>query len=175
MWKIAAIIVLGLITGVLLFAATRPDTFRVQRSATINATPEKLFAYINDLHQWSAWSPYEALDPQMKRTFSGAAVGPGSAFDWEGNSKAGAGRMEITESSAPHRVAIRLDLAKPFEAHNQVEFTLIGKGGQTDVTWAMTGPNPYFGKIMEVFGMMDRLLGKEFETGLANLKAVAER
>jgi uncharacterized protein YndB with AHSA1/START domain len=175
MWKFVAVGLLCVVVAVLVLAAFRSDTFRVQRTATIAATPERLFSYLNDLHQWSAWSPYDALDPQMKRTFSGAAQGPGAVFEWQGNSKAGTGRMEITESSAPHRVVIKLDMAKPFEAHNIVEFTLVPRGEQTDVTWAMSGPNPYFGKVMGLFGIMDRLLGKEFETGLANLGAVAAR
>jgi len=175
MWKIAAIVVPCLVIAVLLLAATQSDTFRVQRRATIRATPEKVFLYLNDLHQWSAWSPYDALDPQMKRAFSGAAAGRGAVLDWDGNSKAGTGRLEIIESSPPHRVAMRVDMAKPFAAHNTVEFTLVANGEQTDVTWAMSGPNPYFGKVMHLFGIMDRLLGKEFETGLANLKTIAER
>ena len=110
----------------------------------------------------------------MKRTYSGAAHGTGSVYEWEGNSKAGKGRMEITDSLPPSQVVIKLDFLKPFEAHNIVRFTLQPTGASTDVTWAMQGPSPYLAKIMHVFINMDRMVGRDFETGLANLKAVAE-
>jgi hypothetical protein len=173
MWKFIAIVLIG-VAIVLLIAATQSSTFRVQRTAIIRARPEKVFSYINDLHQWRAWSPYDAHDPQMKRVFSGANDGPGAVLEWAGNRKAGTGRLEITGSSSPNRVAMKLDLTQPLEAHNRLEFTLVPRGAFTEVTWAMTGPNPFFGKIMQVFGIMDRILGKEFDTGLAHLKAVAE-
>lgn len=175
MFKKIAIVVVVLIAAVLAFAATKPDTFRVERSTSIKAPPEKIFALINDFHNWGAWSPWEKMDPAMKRTHSGAASGKGEVYEWEGNSKVGAGRMEITESSPPSKVIIKLDFIKPFEGHNIAEFVLEPKGDTTNVTWAMHGPAPYISKLMTVFVSMDSMVGKDFETGLANMKAVAEK
>ena len=175
MFKIIAIVVVVLVVALLVFAATKPDTFRVQRSASIKASPEKIFALINDLHSWSAWSPWEKKDPAMKRTYSGAANGRGAVYEWEGNREVGKGRMEIAESSPPSKVTIKLDFIKPFEAHNIALFTLEPKGDSTNVTWAMHGPTPYIAKVIHVFFDMDSMVGKDFETGLANLKAIAEK
>jgi uncharacterized protein YndB with AHSA1/START domain len=141
----------------------------------INAPPEKIFALINDLHRWGSWSPYEKKDPTMKRTHSGAANGKGAVYEWEGNRDIGTGRMEITDTSPPSRVSIKLDFIKPFEAHNNVEFTLEPNGHSTNVTWALHGPASYTSKVMSVVFNMDRMVGKDFEAGLAGLKAVAER
>lgn len=171
---IASIVVI-LLAALLGFAATRPDTFRVQRTAQINAPPEKIFPFINDLHQWSAWSPYERKDPAMKKTLTGAANGPGAAYAWDGNNEVGQGRMEITAATPPSAVTLKLDFAKPFEAHNLVEFTLAPDGEATNVTWAMHGPSPYIAKLMGLFFSMDKMVGTDFESGLANLKTVAER
>lgn len=175
MVKIIAVIVVVLIAALLIFAATKPDTFRVQRSASIKAPPEKIFALINDLHSWGSWSPWEKMDPAMKRTHSGAATGKGAVYEWEGNNKVGKGRMEITETSPPSRVTIKLDFIKPFEAHNIAEFTLDATGDSTNVTWAMHGPLPYIAKVMHVVFNMDSMVGKNFETGLTNLKTIAEK
>jgi carbon monoxide dehydrogenase subunit G len=147
----------------------------VQRSTSIKAPPGKIFPFINDFQNWAAWSPYEKLDPQMKRSRSGAASGKGSVYEWEGNSKVGKGRMEIADMSAPSLVRINLDFVRPFEAHNIAEFTLDPKGESTNVTWAMHGPAPYVSKLMGLFFSMDRMIGKDFETGLANLKSLAEK
>lgn len=175
MFKIIAIVAVVLIVAILVIAAIKPDTFRVQRSASINAPPEKIFPLINDFHSFGSWSPYERLDPAMKRTYSGAADGKGAGYDWESNGKAGVGRMEITESSPPSKVTINLDFVKPFETHNIVQFTLDAKGDSTDVTWAMHGPTPYIAKVMSIFFSMDTMVGKDFETGLANLKTIVEK
>jgi len=175
MFKVIAIAVVCLIAAILAFTATRPDSFRVERSASIAAPPEKIFTQINDLHGWGAWSPWEKKDPNMQRTFSGAATGQGAIYEWAGNSEVGKGRMEITEASAPGKITIKLDFIEPFEAHNIAEFTLVGKGGATEVTWAMHGPTPYLAKLVQLFFDMDRMVGKDFETGLANLKAIAQR
>jgi carbon monoxide dehydrogenase subunit G len=175
MLKTIAIVVVVLLAAVLVFAATKPDTFRVQRAASIKAPPEKIFPLINDFRSWGAWSPWEKMDPAMKRAYSGAANGKGAVYAWEGNSKVGTGRMEMTESSPPSKVTVKLDFIKPFEAHNIAEFTMEPKGDSTNVTWAMHGPNPYLAKVMQVFMSMDSMVGKDFETGLANLKAVAEK
>ena len=175
MFKIIALLAVVLIAALLIYAATKPDTFRVQRAASINAPPEKIFPLINDLHSWGAWSPWEKMDPAMKRTYSGAASGKGAVYEWEGNNKVGQGRMEITDTSPPSHVTIKLDFVKPFEAHNIAEFTLEPKGDSTNVTWATHGPQSYVAKAMTIFFSMDSLVGKEFEAGLANMKAIAEK
>ena len=175
MLKTIALVIVALIAGVLIFAATKPDGFSVQRSATIKAPPEKIFAVLNDFHRWTEWSPWEKLDPAMKRTLGGAANGKGASYAWEGNSKAGAGRMEIIESVPASKVGIQLDFIKPFEGHNIAEFTLTPQGDATQVNWRMHGPAPFVSKLMQVFVSMDTMIGKDFEEGLANLKAVAER
>lgn len=175
---IAVVVVLLLVVGigaVLAFAATKPDTFRVERRTSIKAPPEKIFAFLNDFHRYEAWSPYEKLDPAMKRTYSGTANGRGAVYVWESNGKAGVGRMEIADASPPSKVRINLDFVKPFEASNVVEFTLEPRGDLTNVTWAMHGPSPFFAKVMHVFFNMDSMVGKDFETGLANLKALMEK
>ena len=169
---IALVVVL---VAILIFATTKPDNFQVERSTTINASPEKIYPLINDLHAWTTWSPFEKVDPNMKKTFSGAPEGVGAAYDWEGNRKAGAGRMEITETSPYSHVTMSLSFLKPFKAHNIVDFSLDSANGSTKVTWAMHGPNPYISKVIGVFCSMDKLIGKDFETGLANLKALAEK
>ncbi|MES2313547.1 MAG: SRPBCC family protein [Pseudomonadota bacterium] len=173
MFKIILIVVVVLIVLVLAFATTRPGTFKVERAATIKAPPERILAFINDFRQWVVWSPWERLDPALKRSYSGSASGPGAVYGWHGNSKVGQGRMEIMASS-PSATTIKLDFIKPFEAHNIADFTLAPRGGSTLVTWTMHGPNPYLAKLMHLFFNMDRLVGGDFERGLANLKAAAE-
>lgn len=173
MLKKIALVFVVLVAVVLVLAATKPDVATVQRSATIKAPPEKIAALINDFRTWGSWSPYEKLDPNMKRTLSGATSGTGAVYEWEGNSKAGQGRMEITEAS-PARISIKLDFLKPFETHNRAEFTLEPKGDATNVTWTMHGETPYFAKVIHVFVSVDRMVGPDFEAGLANLKALAE-
>lgn len=175
MLKIIAILIALVVLGILVLAATKPDIFRVQRSTTIKAPPEKIFALINDFNAWTTWSPWEKKDPAMKRTFGAATSGKGATYAWEGNKEVGQGHMEIAESLPSSKVALKLDFVKPFEAHNQVEFTLEPKGDATSVTWNMQGPTPYFAKIIHVFMDMDKMVGKDFEAGLANLKAVAEK
>jgi hypothetical protein len=167
-------VVAVLLAAVLIYAASKPDVFRVQRATSIKAPPEKIVAALSDFHGWGAWSPWEKMDPAMKRSYSGAAKGKGAVYAWQGNSEVGQGRMEITEAAAS-RVAMDLDFVKPFEAHNKVVFTLVPKGDSTDVTWAMQGPLPYVAKVVHVVFDMDGMVGKQFETGLANLKAVAEK
>jgi len=172
--KIALVVVLA-IAVLLVFAATRPDTFRVERTARIDAPAEKIFPLIDDFHRWGAWSPYEKLDPGMKRSFGGSASGKGATYAWQGNGQAGAGRMEIVESAPSSKVAIQLDFIEPFEGHNMAEFTLQPQGGATQVTWAMHGPSPYAARLMGIFFNLDRMIGKDFEAGLANLKAATEK
>ena len=164
-----------LIAAILLYATTRPNTFRVSRSITVNAPPERIFPLIDEWNQWFGWSPYEKVDPAMKRRFSGPAAGKGAVYEFEGNSQVGAGRLEILESMPPSRIAIQLDMRKPIEGHNLVEFTLHPEGGTTRVTWTITGNSVYLSKLIGIFLNMDRMIGKSFETGLADLKALAEK
>jgi uncharacterized protein YndB with AHSA1/START domain len=175
MLKLIALIVVALIAAVLIYASTKPDTFRVERSASIKAPPEKIFAILNDLQQWKGWSTWEKMDPAMKKTFGGPASGTGASYEWQGNNKVGHGRMEIIESVPPSRLVIKLDFIKPMEAHNTAEFTLLPKGEYTEVNWAMHGPSPFVSKLFQVFVSMDKMVGKDFEDSLAGLKTVAER
>jgi len=177
MLKVAGIIVVVLIVAaaaVVAYASTRPDSFRVQRSATIKAPPEKIFALINDYRNWPQWSPYENRDPAMKRAYSGAAAGKGAKYAWEGDKNVGSGEMEIIDTS-PNKIIIKLDFLKPFEGHNVAEFTLEPQAGSTNVTWAMHGPVPLFGKILHMVMDMDKMIGTDFAAGLANMKAAAEK
>ena len=173
MLKKIAIAVVVALAALLLFAATRPDTFRVERRVAVQAAAEKIQPLITDFHRWSEWSPWEKLDPAMQRTFGGPASGTGSTYAWKGNKDVGSGRMEIKDAQ-PAKVAIQLDFIEPFEGHNTTEFSLAPQGSGTEVTWAMYGPMPYVSKLMGVFMSMDSLIGKDFEKGLAQMKAVAE-
>lgn len=175
MIKIILAVIALLITGVLIFAATKPDVFRVERKVKIQAPPEKVFALINDFRQWGPWSPWEKKDPAMKRTFGTTTAGKGATYAWEGNKDVGRGSMEIVDSVMPSRIRLKLDFIQPFEAHNVVTFTLTPQGNITEVSWAMEGPVPYFAKIIHVFINMDTMVGKDFEAGLANLKALTEK
>ncbi|WP_374581858.1 SRPBCC family protein [Pseudoduganella sp.] len=163
-----AVVVLGL-------ALTQPDHFTVQRSATIKAPPARVMGYLNDFHQWPAWSPWEKLDPNMQRTFEGAASGKGAVYAWNGNDEVGQGRMEIIDSNVPSSLAIKLDFIKPFASSNQTEFMLQPQGDATVVTWTMKGKSLFVTKLMSVFMSMDKMIGKDFEKGLAQLKEVAEK
>ena len=178
MLKILAIVAacLGVfVVAVLVYAATEPDTFQVKRSVTIKAPPDKVYPLINDYRQWTAWSPYENKDPQMKRTYSGATSGKGATYAWEGNSNVGGGNMTIADATPPSKVMIKLNMVKPISARNDVAFTLVPQGASTTVTWDMQGQVPYFAKIIHVFFDMDKMVGSDFEAGLANLKTVAEK
>jgi uncharacterized protein YndB with AHSA1/START domain len=170
-----AIAVVVLAVAVLVYAATRPDTFRIERSTVIQAPPEKVFILIDDLHAWDAWSPWEKQDPALKRTYSGAARGRGAAYAWDGNRNVGSGRMEISESIPPSKVAIKLDFIAPFKARNIAEFDLIPQDGGTKVTWAMSGPNSFVSKLLHLFIDMDKMIGNNFDAGLAAMKAAAEK
>ncbi len=175
MLKKIALGLVVIVAAVLLFALTKPDTFSVERSATIKAPPDKIYPLISDFHQWPQWSPWEKLDPNMKRSHSGAPQGPGAVYAWTGNDDVGEGRMEITGVTAPTQVNIKLDFIKPFAAQNTTVFTLTPQGDSTQVKWVMRGPAPYITKLMTVFVSMDKMIGKDFEAGLSNMKAAAER
>jgi uncharacterized protein YndB with AHSA1/START domain len=172
--KTILLIVAAVVAALLIYAATQPDTFRLSRSATIAAPPDKVFALINDLRQFNVWNPFAKQDPNIQISYEGTTAGVGGAYRWTGD-KSGAGRMQIVESVAPQRVTMKLDFTKPFEAHNNVDFTLQPAGDGVQVTWAMHGPAPYINKLMSIFFSMDRMVGGEFEKGLANLKALAEK
>jgi len=163
-----------ILVALLGFATTKPDTFSVERTASIKAAPETIFAQLNDFRSWGNWSPWEKLDPALQRTYSGAAIGTGAVYAWKGNSDVGAGRMEILESSPAAKLNIKLNFTEPFEAQSASEFTLTPEGDATKITWAMHGPNQFLGKVMSIFVDMDNHIGKDFETGLANLKTIAE-
>ena len=169
------IVIVVLIAAFLLFAASRPNGFRVERTTRIKAPPEKIFPLIDNFHDWVAWSPYEKIDPALQRSYSGAERGQGAVYEWQGNNKVGKGRMEITQSSPPAKIVIALHFMKPFEARNTAEFTMAPEGDATSVTWAMHGSSPFMAKVMCIFMSMDNMVGKQFDEGLANLKAVAER
>ena len=163
-----------LVVALLAFAASRPDTFVVQRSVAIKASPETVYPLISDWHNFLTWSPFEK-DPAMKRAFKGAASGKGAIYEWDGNNKVGAGRIEIMEAIAPSRLVMQLDMIRPMKAQNTVEFTLAAKSGTTDVTWAMNGRVPFMGKLMGLVMNCDKMVGSQFEEGLAKLKGVAEK
>lgn len=175
MLKTILIVIVVAIAAVLLFAATRPGDFVVTRTAQINAPPEKLEAMVSDFHQWGAWSPWEKIDPGMKRTYGGPASGVGATYAWVGNDKVGSGSMEITKVAPGREVIFDLHFIKPFKADNVGRFTFAPQGAGTKVTWSMSGKNPYVAKLMGLVFNMDQMIGKDFETGLANMKAAAEK
>jgi uncharacterized protein YndB with AHSA1/START domain len=163
------------VVAILIIASSKPDTFRIERRIGINAPPEKIFPLINDFQAWTQWSPWEKKDPAHKRSYSGATSGKGSVYEWEGNKNVGKGRMEIAESTPPSKVLIDLNFLSPFEANNTAEFTLTPGGEATIVNWAMYGPSLFMNKVMSTVMNMDKMVGKDFEQGLVNMKAAAER
>jgi uncharacterized protein YndB with AHSA1/START domain len=171
---VVAIVIAAIVAALLIYVSTKPDTFRIQRSAAIAAPPEKIFPHLNDLRAHHAWSPFEK-DPAVKRTMSATSAGKGAVYEWDGNREMGAGRIAITESVPSSKVVLALDMLKPFPAKNTVEYTLEPKGNTTNITWAMYGPQPFLFKLMSTFIDCEKMVGKEFDLGLANLKAIAER
>ncbi len=171
---IIGVIVGVVIAGILIYAATKPDSFRVQRTIVINVPPDKVFPLINDFKAWPAWSPYEKKDPAMKRSYGAVTAGKGATYAWEGDKNVGQGSMEVVESG-PRKLLMKLDFLKPFEAHNVAEFRLEPKGDGTAVTWAIYGPSPYMSKVIGTFLNMDNMIGRDFEQGLADLKAAVEK
>ena len=170
-----AVIIAIAIAVVLILAATKPDTLRVQRATSIRAPADKIFPMINDFHQWRGWSPYEDRDPALKRTYEGPDSGKGAVYAWDGNKNVGSGRMEILETSVPSKITIKLDFFKPFEGHNTAEFTMLPQGDVTNLTWTMHGPAVFMSKLMQVFINLDHMIGRDFEVGLANLKRLTEK
>jgi hypothetical protein len=167
-------ILIAIVLSVLIYASTtRPDTFVYTRSTRIHATTDKIAPLVSDFRKWGTWSPYEHRDPNLKRTYSGSPDGVGSVYAWEGNKNIGSGRMEILEST-PRSIRIKLDFFAPFKANNMAEFTFIPQGGVTEVVWAMTGRNALIGKVMSLFMDMDKMVGNDFDSGLAAMKVAAE-
>ncbi len=173
LWGGVAIVVL--VGGVLAYASTKPDVFRLQRSAVIDAPPQAVFVLLNDFRNWVAWSPWEKKDPNLKRTYGEPSSGKGAAYAWEGDKNVGKGNMLITESAPGSRLALDLNFEKPFQANNKVWFTLEPRGNATSVTWTMEGPTPFFAKVIHVFINMDKMVGTDFEAGLAAMKTAAEK
>jgi uncharacterized protein YndB with AHSA1/START domain len=171
----SVIVIAVLLAGILVFAATKPNVLHIQRSLNINASPEKVFALVNDFHNWSGWAPQDKEDSTMTRAYSGAANGKGAVSDWNSSGSAGKGRMTIAESAPSKMISIQVDFVKPFEVHNLNHFTFEPAGSSTKVTWTMDGTNLYIMKIMSVFRNMDGVIGPHFEKGLVNLKTVSER
>jgi uncharacterized protein YndB with AHSA1/START domain len=176
---IIAVVLAVAIAIVLIIASAKSTTFRVQREAVMKAPPERIFPLISNFHQWTGWSPWENKDPAMKRTYEGAESGKGAVYAWDGNKNVGSGRMEILEASSPSKIAIKLDFFQPFEGHNTAEFTMLPQNGAagptTDVNWVMHGPAPFMHRVMQVFMDFDKMIGKDFEAGLASLKSLAEK
>jgi hypothetical protein len=175
MVRLVLILVLFAIVALLIYASTRPSTFRTQRSASIRAPADKIFAIINDHSNWASWSPWQKLDPAMNSTISNPSSGVGATYEWNGNSKAGSGRVTIIESVPPSKLRSHLEMFKPFKAENSVEFTLEQQGDSTNVSWGMSGKQNLMMKVMGLFVNCNELVGKDFEAGLANLKAIAEK
>jgi uncharacterized protein YndB with AHSA1/START domain len=175
MLRLILIFVLLAIVALLIYAATKPDTFRIARSTSIKAPPEKVFPLIADLHNFNIWNPFAKKDPNATGAYSGAESGVGSAYAWEGNKNVGKGSMTIAKLTPSIEVVYKLDFMSPMEAHNTAIFTLVPNGENTQVTWAMEGPSPYLSKVMCTIFSMDKMVGPDFEAGLASLKALAEK
>jgi uncharacterized protein YndB with AHSA1/START domain len=159
----------------LLYVLTRPGRFQIARSRIINAPPEKIFPYVNDLRAMNTWLPFLKPDPDIRLNYIGPSSGKGAVNEFDGNSKVGAGRVEITDSVSPSKVAMRLQMSRPMACDNAVAFTLIPRGGATDVTWSMEGKCSFMSKLMGIFIDTDEMVGGQFEKGLADLKALAEK
>ena len=152
----------------------QPDEFKMSRSTTISASPDKIFPHVNDLHKWETWSPWAKLDPNAKSTFEGPTAGVGSSMAWDGNNKVGSGKMTITDNKPGETIRFRLDFLKPMQATNTAEFTFKPEGGHTCVNWSMSGKNSLAGKVFGLFMNCDKMVGAQFEQGLASLKRVVE-
>lgn len=172
---IVVAIVAAALAALAAYVASRPAEFRVTRSASFAAPPAAVFAHVNELQKWQAWSPWAKKDPQMKQSYAGPAAGVGAIVSWQGNKDVGEGRMTIVESRAGERIGIKLEFFKPFAATNSAEFAFRPEGGRTTVTWSMQGSNNFVGKALGLFVDFDRMIGADFEAGLANLRAVVEK
>jgi uncharacterized protein YndB with AHSA1/START domain len=174
MFWIILLIVAVVIVGIIVVSAMKPDDFRVTRSTRINASAEAIYPNIVDMHRWTQWSPWQQKDPAMTQTFGPLTKGIGAFMEWSGNNQVGQGRMEVIEAAPPGHVVYKLTFLKPFKAENRAEFTLQEDNGGTLLTWSMTGKSNLMSKVMDTFMNMDRMIGKDFEEGLANLKRLSE-
>jgi hypothetical protein len=174
MLKIILIALAVIVVVFVVIVAIQPSDFRITRSAAIAAPPAAVFAQVNDLHNWEAWSPWAKLDPNAKSTYEGPAAGVGAAFTWSGNNKIGEGRMTIIESRPNELVRFKLDFLKPLKGTNTAEFNFKPEGNRTAVTWSMYGKNSFIGKAIGLFINCDKMVGGQFEQGLAQMKSVAE-
>ena len=174
MFMTVAIAAAALLVALLLYASTKPDTCQFARSIRIAAPPERIFALIDDLRAMNGWNPFVKADPNIRLAYSGPANGVGAVNTFDGNRKVGSGRAEIIESVAPAKVVVALRMDRPMRCQNRVVFTLAPQPNGTDVTWAMSGPQPFIGKLMSIFIRVDRMVGGAFEAGLADLKSRAE-
>jgi hypothetical protein len=172
LWAVVILIVVVGVAGAVIYL--QPAEYRVSRSATMSAPPDAVFAQVNDFHKWDAWSPWIKLDPDCKVTYDGPSLGTGAIFSWSGNDKVGEGRMTITESQPSERILIKLEFIRPFASHCTTEFTFKPQSEQTQVTWTMTGNNNFIGKAFCMVMDMDKMVGGDFEKGLANMKSVVE-
>jgi hypothetical protein len=176
MLKISLAVVALLISALLIYAATKPDSFTVQRTVSIQASPQKLHALINAPREFDKWSPYNRKDPQMSISYSGPASGVGARTEFSGNKEVGKGSTEIVSSNPPNSVAMKLNMIVPFKANNDILFSITPQAdGVSQVTWAMSGAQPFIGKLVSVFINIDKMVGKDFEEGLNNLRALAEK
>ena len=178
MFKLIILAALIGIIAILIYAASRPNKFRIERSTLMAAPPEAIFAQLNDFHAWEAWSPWEKIDPAVKRTYSGADAGVGAKYRWDGNKQLGSGSMTIIEST-PHRfLKLDIDFRAPFAAHNTIEFILDANGdstaGSTKVTHAMYGPSPFISKLFGLVFNMEKMVGEKFEEGFVTIKSIVE-
>ena len=164
----------GIAVGVVVVVASRPNQFHVARTARIAAKPPAVFAQVNDFHQWDGWNPWAKLDPAMKQSYAGAPAGVGAVYTWAGNSHVGEGRMTVTESRPSELIRIKMEFLKPFANTSTAEFTFRPEGDHTVVTWSMEGTNNFMAKAIHLVMNMDRMIGGQFEKGLAQMKAVAE-
>jgi len=169
-----AIAVAVVVVGLVVVVALQPKDYRVSRSATIAAPAPVVFALVNDFHKWAAWSPWATVDPAMKQSFEGAPAGAGAAYTWSGNREVGEGRMTIVESRSPELVRVRLDFDKPLKGTSMAEFTFRSEGDRTVVTWSMTGEKSFVAKAIHLVLGVERIIGRQFEKGLAAMKTAAE-
>jgi hypothetical protein len=172
--KIVGLVVLAAVVVLLVYVSTRPDQFRIARKVTIKASPDAIFPLIGDLRRFNEWNPFAKADPAIKLVYGATSAGPGGSYNWDSTGQAGRGRMEITESDAPKSVAMSLQFDKPMKANNHVLFTLQPQGPVTEVIWEMTGTYGFLHKTMGVVFNFDKMVGAEFEKGLAALKSQAE-
>lgn len=174
MFKKILIVLAGLIAAFLIFVALQPSGYAIARTKTMAAPPAVVFAQVNDLRKWEAWSPWARLDPASQVTFEGPESGTGAVFRWVGNDQVGEGSMTIVESRPAELVRIRLEFLKPMAGTSESQFTFANEGDGTAVTWTMTGKNDFIGKAVCLFVDMDQMLGGQFDQGLTNLKRVVE-